>query len=66
MDRLKAVIDVLETREALDPKWKNHSLSGTYGGTQECHLLPDWLLIYEQDHDDLYLLRTGTHSDLFD
>lgn len=55
MDRLKAVLDVLETGEALDPKWKNHSLNKTYGGTQECHLLPDWLLIYERDHDDLYL-----------
>lgn len=66
MDRLKAVIDVLETREALDPKWKNHSLSGNYEGTQECHLLPDWLLIYEVNSETIYLIRTGTHTDLFD
>lgn len=66
MDRLKSVLDILEAGMPLDPKWKNHTLSGNYNGTQECHVLPDWLLIYERDGDDLYLVRTGTHSDLFD
>ena len=66
MDRLKAVLDALETGEPLDLKWKNHSLFGNYEGTQECHSLPDWLLIYEVDEDRIYLVRTGTHADLFE
>lgn len=65
MDCLKAVIDALEAGQVLDPKWKNHRLVGEYVGAQECHLLPDWLLIYEVDNDRLYLVRTGTHADLF-
>lgn len=66
MERLKNVIDCLEGNQPLDPALKNHRLIGNYDGAQECHIQPDWLLIYERDGDDLYLVRTGTHSDLFE
>ena len=51
----------------LDEKNKDHALSGNWVGHRECHILPDWLLIYRIENDVLVLtlLRTGTHSDLF-
>jgi mRNA interferase YafQ len=66
LDRLEAVIDGLEAGQPLDPRWKNHHLLGVYEGAQECHLLLDWLLIYDVDDDRIYLVRTGTHADLFE
>jgi mRNA interferase YafQ len=50
----------------LEPHHRDHDLSGQYKGTRECHIEPDWLLIYELTKDDIILIRTGTHSDLFD
>ena len=64
---LTAVITALANGEPLDAKYKDHQLSGKFGACRECHILPDWLLIYEIADDTLilYLSRTGTHSDLF-
>lgn len=64
---LTAVIKRLADGEALPERNKDHALSGTYSGCRECHISPDWLLIYEIAEDELilYLTRTGTHSDLF-
>lgn len=64
---LDDVVTKLSHGEILDPKYKDHSLTGNYIGKRECHITPDWLLIYEYDNDNLflYLTRTGTHSDLF-
>ena len=64
---LTAVIRMLAAGEALPAKNKDHVLSGDYTGCRECHITPDWLLIYEIADGDLilYLTRTGTHSDLF-
>lgn len=64
---LDEVINTLASRQTLPEKNRDHSLSGDYIGFRECHILPDWLLIYRVDDDDLllFLLRTGTHSDLF-
>jgi mRNA interferase YafQ len=57
----------LAAGEPLPAKNKDHPLSGDYAGCRECHITPDWLLIYETTDKELvlYLLRTGTHSDLF-
>ena len=57
----------LANGERLPEKNKDHALSGDYSGYRECHITPDWLLIYEIENDELilYLTRTGTHSDLF-
>ena len=64
---LTAVIKKLANGEALPEKYKDHSLSGNYKGCRECHITPDWLLIYEVFEGKLilYLTRTGTYSDLF-
>ena len=67
IDKLFAVVDVLAKGETLAPKYRDHDLSGDYSGCRECHIEPDWLLIYEIDHGLLILVlnRVGSHSDLF-
>ena len=61
------VIEILANGGKLDAKYRDHDLSGNCKGTRECHIEPDWLLIYEIKEDILVLMlsRTGTHSDLF-
>lgn len=65
IDKLEYVISVLVEEKALTAKYRNHKLVGNYQGLMECHIEPDWLLIYEISDNTLYLIRTGTHSDLF-
>lgn len=64
---LDEVIDILCNGRTLADKYRDHSLSGNFSGCRECHITPDWLLIYEIADSELilYLTRTGTHSDLF-
>lgn len=64
---LTEVIQMLAEGKKLPEKNRDHSLNGVFSGCRECHILPDWLLIYELSDNDLilYLTRTGTHSDLF-
>ena len=64
---LTEVIKKLANGETLPTKNKDHNLTGNYNGCRECHITPDWLLIYERLEDELilYLTRTGSHSDLF-
>ena len=64
---LNAACQALAVAEPLPEKNRDHQLSGDYAGCRECHITPDWLLIYEVDGDELilYLTRTGSHSDLF-
>lgn len=62
---LEKVIDKLRIPEPLEIKNKDHNLSGNYSGFRECHIMPDWLLIYRYNGEYLELARTGTHSDLF-
>jgi addiction module toxin, relE/stbE family len=64
---IEFVIDELLKENTLALKYKDHALIGNYAGFRECHILPDWLLIYAVDKDKLILTvsRTGTHSDLF-
>lgn len=62
---LQSVIDTLRIPAPLPKKNKDHTLTGDWVGYQECHVLPDWLLIYRVVGDELQLARTGTHSDLF-
>ncbi len=65
---LEDVIATLAMGEVLPEKHKDHPLSGDWVGHRECHVLPDWLLVYRIEDDILVLTlsRTGTHSDLFD
>ena len=64
---LQTVIHTLAEEKPLDRKYRDHDLAGNYAGFRECHIQPDWLLIYriERDELELFLFRTGTHSDLF-
>jgi len=64
---LTDVIKLLANGEDLPLKYRDHCLSGDYSSGRECHITPDWLMIYELTESDLilYLTRTGTHSDLF-
>ena len=64
---LDEVVDLLRQGKQLDEKYRDHGLSGNYAGFRECHVKPDWLLIYliENDILTLTLVDTGTHSDLF-
>ncbi|WP_405355221.1 type II toxin-antitoxin system YafQ family toxin [Ruminococcus sp.] len=64
---LKNVVNMLANGEELPDKYRDHMLIGNYKGKHECHLEPDWLLIYEYLDDELilFLARTGSHSDLF-
>lgn len=63
---LEAVIEKLSMGMALEEKYHDHSLSGDWVGHRECHIAPDWLLIYKIDAGELilFLTRTGTHADL--
>lgn len=65
MPLLQDVIDTLRIPATLPEKNKDHQLTGNFSGCRECHIEPDWLLIYKQSDDELQLFRTGTHSDLF-
>lgn len=67
IDLMDDVIRKLSKGETLPEKNKDHALTGNWAGHRECHILPDWLLIYRLEDDVLVLTlsRTGTHSDLF-
>lgn len=62
---LQAVIDSLRAGEKLPAKNRSHILSGDYKDFRECHIQPDWLLIYKLTDSEVLLYRTGSHSDLF-
>ena len=64
---LEQVIELLAEQKPLPEKFRDHDLTGNYKGCRECHIQPDWLLVYEMNNDELilYLIRTGSHSDLF-
>jgi len=67
LDLLTQAIKILASGEPLPQKYNDHALIGNFIGCRECHIQPDWLLIYEIAEDSLilYLTRTGTHADLF-
>lgn len=62
---LWGVVELLLAEKPLPEKYQDHPLKGKYKGSQDCHLEPDWVLIYKIDGDQVILQRTGTHSDLF-
>ncbi|MCJ7584933.1 MAG: type II toxin-antitoxin system YafQ family toxin [Anaerolineales bacterium] len=66
MSQLQEIIVTLASGQTLDQRHKDHSLKGAYAGFRECHITPDWLLIYTLTFDELGLARTGSHVDLFE
>ncbi len=67
MSKLEDVLNKLQNEEPLEVKHRDHLLVGDYAGFRECHITPDWLLIYAVAHGQLILTasRTGSHADLF-
>ena len=66
IDKLKIVVRKLSMGETLPASYRDHFLTGNYKGFRECHIEPDWLLIYRITEAALILVRTGSHADLFD
>ena len=66
IESLEKIVDDLQKGIPLEPKHRDHALGGNYTGSRECHIKPDWLLVYYILEEWLVLKRTGTHSDLFD
>jgi mRNA interferase YafQ len=64
-EELKAVVDLLAEHGELPAGYRPHPLAGDWSGVWECHVEPDWLLVYEVTDREVILLRTGTHADLF-
>jgi mRNA interferase YafQ len=65
LDKLKVVIDLLLSGERLPAKYRDHAMTGRWHKHRDCHVEPDWILIYRQTKDTLVLERMGSHSDLF-
>lgn len=67
ISKLERVIDYLVNEAELPEQYKDHNLTGNYKGFRECHIAPDWLLVYQIKNNELVLVlsRTGSHSDLF-
>ena len=66
LSALKEVLLLLSSGERLAAHYQDHVLVGQYKGTRECHIEPDWLLVYEPAENELVLIRTGSHADLFE
>ena len=68
LDELNAIVEQLAAGQTLPERNRDHALTGDYIGFRECHIRPDGLLVYRVDGDalELFLFRTGTHTDLFD
>lgn len=65
LSKLKSVIENLVRKQILEPRYKDHPLSGNWKGHRDCHIEPDWILIYRITSDALFLERTGSHAELF-
>ena len=66
LDKLELIVDLLQSGSHLHPRCRVHPLRGEWEGQWDCHLEPDWLLIYKLQPGELILVRTGSHSDLFE
>jgi mRNA interferase YafQ len=65
IEKLKEIVRRLAEGQPLEPRHRDHALIGPLKGSRDCHVEPDWLLIYRTDGESLYLERTGSHSDIF-
>ena len=64
--KLKDIVRRLAVGEPLDPRHRDHPLIGGWSKCRDCHIEPDWVLIYSMDEENLRLERTGSHADLFE
>jgi mRNA interferase YafQ len=65
LEELFVAVELLAEQGSLPPAYAPHRLSGEWSGVWECHIEPDWLLIYTVTSEDVLLIRTGTHAELF-
>jgi mRNA interferase YafQ len=65
LEKLRKIVEKLAAGEVLHPRHHDHALIGPWRASRDCHIEPDWILIYTADENTLRLERTGTHSDLF-
>jgi mRNA interferase YafQ len=65
MEKLRKIMRKLQNQEALDPKYNDHPLTGEFKDSRDCHIEPDWVLVYQVAGDTICFERTGSHSDLF-
>jgi mRNA interferase YafQ len=65
LEALWVVVEALRLGRPLEARHRDHALTGEWKGFRDCHIQPDWVLIYSVDDEALYLARTGSHSDLF-
>ncbi|MDF3130488.1 type II toxin-antitoxin system YafQ family toxin [Kiritimatiellaeota bacterium B1221] len=65
LNKLGAVLRILTNDCALEEKYRDHGLTGKWTGSRDCHIEPDWILIYRIDEESVFLERSGSHSDLF-
>ena len=65
LSEFESIVSVLVAEEQLDQRYRDHALVGNWKGFRECHIQPDWLLIYRIESDELQLARTGSHAELY-
>ena len=65
LNKLKVLVRLLAQREALPAQYRDHLLTGTWAGCRDAYLEPDWIVIYRIEGNELHLVRTGSHADLF-
>ena len=65
LEKLKYVVGLIIDGKSFEERHRDHALGGNWIGSRDCHIEPDWILIYRVEGESLYLERTGTHSDLF-
>jgi mRNA interferase YafQ len=66
LDKLEEIVDLLQSQQPLPARCRPHALRGNWSGHWDCHVKPDWLLLYRVTETELILVRTGSHAELFD
>ena len=66
LDKLEEVVTLLQAQQPLPPRCRPHTLRGNWVGHRDCHVQPDWLLLYRVTETELILVRTGSHAELFE
>ena len=65
VEKLIAMMDLITEQRPFEKRHRDHPLYGNYAGFRDCHIEPDWILIYRTDQEKAYFAHTGTHADLF-
>jgi mRNA interferase YafQ len=66
LDKLEEIVNLLQAQQPLPPRCRPHALRGVWAGHRDCHVQPDWVLLYKMTETALILVRTGSHAELFE